>query len=154
MIAPCSTATAAQAAPGTVSAPEQQQTRSNDRIGKRRDEMKKKTLAAAVFVGLLGISSFSSEARADSIKGNCTVTALQVDSRLAIWCASDSTVYYVFSAQPTGATGCALASMDKMKMWQSLIQSALLSGHPIDFAYRPSDTACGVPSLTSSVKLH
>ena len=109
-----------------------------------------KKLSCALFALTLGVSvcTFGGTAAAAS-KSGCTVTSIMFDgSRMLTTCANDgSTSYYGFLSVP----GCAVQSLDTLKIWLSMLQSALLSGRTADFFFQPPSSTCGVPSLIAVI---
>lgn len=103
--------------------------------------MKKVTcvLVLGLVVAAIG---FHAPAQADSSSGLCTATAVQYDGspRLRVTCGG--TDYWAFGTAWKGCTKT--ASVDTLKIWQSLATSGLLSGKKLSVYYElQSGAGCG-----------
>jgi len=106
--------------------------------------MKTKTtikLAVAALAGFLFIAASSGDAKA-AVISNCTPSLVSLDfhgapssGRLRIWCTADNTNYYT---NPNSS--CPAANIDQVKMWQTIANSAFLSGKRLNIGY----ISCGV----------
>ncbi len=104
--------------------------------------------ARVAFGGIvLGVSLLAMDVYAAE-KSSCLVERIDTDgNRIAVWCQSDSNIYYMFK---TGYdANCGGTSVDTMKMWLSQFQAALLSGKPAQFFYNPTTSNCAVRLITS-----
>lgn len=113
-----------------------------------------KLIAALAFAAVVALSS--GQARAATTYG-CTVQTIQYDGgpRIAIWCTGNSSlVHYVFGS---GYGSCAYpASIDTIKLFHSMLQSALLAGKKVDLDYNTTTSTCaGAPSVraVSAIRL-
>lgn len=113
-------------------------------------------------VGVLCVvMGFAGQAYADTLKSNCTVTKVQLDStngggsapnRMVITCANDSNMYYAFTfADGSSCPSSTVQSVDTLKIWTAMAQAALLSGHLVDFWF---STACTDKAMTSGFTIH
>lgn len=104
-----------------------------------------KLIAALAFAAIVTLSS--GQARAATTSG-CTVQTIQYDGgpRIAIWCTGNSSIHYVFGS---GYGSCATpASIDTIKLFHSMLQSALLAGKKVDLDYNTTTSSCaGAPSV-------
>lgn len=117
--------------------------------------MLKKLRIMALAVGVvIGISAVSGQAMALT-KSACTVTRVLYDgnssSRLAVWCSGDANIYYAFNNEASCGTQ---ASINTLKIWESLFQAALLSGRKVDFNYNNGPAACAIPLMSSNIQIN
>lgn len=83
-------------------------------------------------------------ARAEAI--DCSVNRVQYDrGRLVVWCSNDSKPYYALDS----VTGCAVQTIDTLRIWAAMAQAALLSGKYAVLSY---DT-CGM-AVISAITVH
>lgn len=89
-----------------------------------------------LLISVIGISAFclsaSSEAKADTVN-SCTVSIIGLDfgglgPRLKVLC--DGKWYYTNPSSP-----CPSATMDQVKLWESMAMTAMLSGKKINISY-------------------
>jgi hypothetical protein len=81
---------------------------------------------------------------------SCVPSRVDTDGgRIALWRTGGSTILYVFRSTTT--TNCGKVDADTMKMWLSMIQSALLAGKPLHIFYTaPTSTSqCKDNTITS-----
>jgi hypothetical protein len=99
-----------------------------------------KTIIATVALSaFLTLGATSQAEAAAQTKTSCTITRIQYDGgRFVVWCANDAQLYYGSNWQI--GTGCPTQTMDTVKMWLSMFQTALLSGRLVDFNF---ENACG-----------
>lgn len=85
-------------------------------------------------------SSPAAAAGTQGMKADCTVTLLAYDSHLFVQCSGDPVNYYAYTtsvcASPTTVT------QDTLKMWQSMLNGALLSGRKVDIYFTTGVTNC------------
>src|SRR6266849_3778788 len=96
--------------------------------------MKITKMALAAFALLASTATHSKEAEA-ATQSACTVVTVQYDDsqRMAVWCSGVGPIHYVFGS-PYGSS-CSAVSIDTMKIWESMLQSALLSGRKVDLDF-------------------
>lgn len=84
----------------------------------------------------------------------CVVQTMQYDNsqRLALWCNGVGSIFYSFGA--AYGSSCQPVSLDTVKVWESLLQSALLSGKRVDVDYT-TNSGCysGTVRIISAVRL-
>lgn len=86
----------------------------------------------------LAIGGITSDAQA-ATKSGCIVNTVQYDSgRIAVWCSGDASIYYAFTSHPS----CGTQSLDTLKLWLPIFESAILSGKKVDFDYNAPAGAC------------
>jgi hypothetical protein len=107
-----------------------------------------------MIVGLFTVTMFSAPASA-ATKSACTVTRVLYDgnsqSRLAVWCSGDANIYYAFNNDPSCGSQ---ASINTLKIWESLFQAALLSGRKMDFNWSTGGGACAIPLMSSNIQIN
>jgi hypothetical protein len=93
------------------------------------------------------------EAHAATQSG-CIVNTIQYDNsqRLVVWCSGAASLFYSFG--PAYGTSCSPVSVDTVKLWETMIQSALLSGKKVDLDYT-TNTSCfsGTTPIITQVRL-
>jgi hypothetical protein len=98
-----------------------------------------------VLVSLAAASAFSlsisGTARADN-PGRCAVTSISLDGRLMVDCGGNT--YYAFSE---GGGNCGNSPMDRIKVWESMAMSAMLSGKQLE-VYYTIPSGCSVRIFT------
>lgn len=97
-------------------------------------------LVAATVAGSL--LSTTGEAEAASAVKTCTVTGVEYDGRLMIDCSGDSNRYYGYASS---STSCVVAGADKVKVWESMLLSAMIAGKTVNLTYEtaPATASCG-----------
>ena len=125
------------------------QTRSHERQNIMRTS--KSLLAAIPVLVALTLSSTNAHAATESA---CTVTTVQYDNsvRLVVWCSGVGSLHYAFGAGYGAA--CRSTSMDTIKVWESMLQAALLAGKKVDLDYT-TDPGCfsGTVRIITQVRL-
>ena len=115
--------------------------------------MTRKTVALATIVTAFLIALGTKPAQAASQNG-CIVQTIQYDNsqRLAVWCSGVSAILYSFGS--AYGSSCQPVSVDTTKMWESMIQSALLSGKKVDLDYT-TNSGCysGTVEIITDVRL-
>jgi hypothetical protein len=112
------------------------QTRTHERENTMR--MIKSLVAALPMLVALTLSSTKAHAATESA---CTVATVQYDNsvRLVVWCNGVGSLHYAFGAGYGAA--CRSASVDTIKVWEAMLQSALLAGKKVDLDYT-TDPGC------------
>jgi hypothetical protein len=101
--------------------------------------------ALALIVGILAKESTAEAAT----RSGCIVNTVQYDNgRIAVWCNGDSVIYYAFTSHPF----CGTQSLDTLKLWLPIFESAILSGKKVDFDYNAPAGSC-IDRNISSVRL-
>ena len=105
-------------------------------------------LAACAIGAVMSFFAFFGTAQAATLS-NCQPSLVDLDfhgapnsSRLRIFCTADNTSYYT---NPNSS--CPAASVDMVKMWESIATSALMSGKKLNITY----TSCGVDRAIDSL---
>ena len=98
----------------------------------------KSLLAAIPMLAALTLSSTNAFAATENA---CTVATIQYDNsvRLVVWCSGVSSIHYAFGSAYGAA--CRSASVDTVKLWEAMLQSALLAGKKVDLDYT-TDPSC------------
>jgi hypothetical protein len=108
------------------------------------------TVAFSV-VALFGVCLGTAEA---GTQNACLVQTVLFDSsqRLALWCNGVATIFYSFG--PNYGTACRPVSFDTTKVWESMLQAALLSGKKVDVLW-DKNAGCyrGTVSFITGIKL-
>lgn len=104
-------------------------------LARRRFMTSRKLALTTLLTGLITVTT-SGPAHAATGTTTCVVNTIQYDnsSRLAVWCANiSSPIVYGFGAPYTdcGSVGLSV-TQDTLKVWQSMLQGALLSGRKVD----------------------
>lgn len=107
------------------------------------------TILSLAFGALIGTSS-SPAAAATGIKADCTVTQLAYDSHLFVQCSGDPVNYFAYLNDSCSAT---VASIDTLKIWESMFNSALLSGRKVDIYFSTNNAGCGATARIYNVAL-
>jgi hypothetical protein len=94
--------------------------------------MKIRHLVASLALATATLLAGEAEAATQS---GCLVQTMQYDNsqRLAVWCSGAPSIIYSFG--PAYGNACHPVSVDTVKLWESMIQSALLSGKKVDLDY-------------------
>lgn len=99
----------------------------------------------------LGFGAATANAATQS---SCVVQTFQYDNsqRLALWCNGVGPIFYSFGSNY--GSSCQPVSLDTVKVWESMLQSALLSGKRVDIDY-VTNSACysGSVRIITTVRL-
>jgi hypothetical protein len=101
-------------------------------------------LAASLAVGT---DSGPAQAAVGSRTG-CSISMISYDTsdRLILVCSSGTfTTFYSFNFAP----GCVTDSIDRIKIYLSMLQSAMLSGRTVDIVFNPPNETCGVATINT-----
>jgi hypothetical protein len=111
-----------------------------------RKSMNRTKLILGALSIVVGALMHAAEAKADGFQMACTLSQVQLDynERLIFWCDGVSTSFAAYG--PSRGAACAAVTADTLKSWQSMLQSALLSGRKVDLAYH-DNTEC-LPGFT------
>jgi hypothetical protein len=116
--------------------------------------LRKLSIKIAMLAAFATLSIASTKAMALT-KSACTVTRVLYDgnsnSRLAVWCSGDANIYYAFNNDPSCGTQ---VSVNTLKIWESIFQSALLSGRKVDFNFNNGPAACAIPLMSSNIQIN
>lgn len=123
----------------------------NETTNQEIKQMKNTIKIALASIGLfLSIGAFSGPAKA-ALSNNCAPTIISLDfnglpspPRMRIFCSADGNNYYT---NPNSS--CPAASIDQVKMWQTIANSAFLSGKKLNIGY----TSCGVDRSIQSLEM-
>jgi len=111
----------------------------------------KSLLVALPMLAVLMLPSTKVHAATESA---CTVATIQYDNsvRLAVWCSGVGPIHYAFGAGYGAA--CRSASVDTIKVWESMLQSALLAGKKVDLDYTTDpDCFSGTVRIITQLRL-
>ncbi len=95
-------------------------------------------VVAAALAAVVGTHTGDANA---AVKADCVVSVLSFDGRLIVTCSASSIQYYALPSSNYGST-CYPATVDTIKVWQSMVQSAELSGRKIDITYATAPSTC------------
>lgn len=97
----------------------------------------------------------SRDAQATTVSG-IVVEIIQYDGspRIAVW-SSNQPVHYVFGTTWASCKKAGLTvSMDTIKIWHNMLQSALLSGRKVDLEYTTKPTCENGSRAITAIRLH
>jgi hypothetical protein len=89
------------------------------------------------------VASFGTAHATTAVKGNCKVTAVAFDQHLFVTCANDSALYFGYtSAEKPSCSSPTTVTIDTLKIWQSMLLSAMLAGRPVDLYFATGQSNC------------
>jgi len=104
--------------------------------------MKKTRIVSTVLSIAFGtiIATASSSASATTTP-DCTVMQLAYDTHLLVSCSGDANNYYGYAG--TSCSSPTTVTADTIKIWQSMLTAALLSGRKVIMSYNTGDGTSG-----------
>jgi hypothetical protein len=116
--------------------------------------MMRNIAVALSFIAIASTGLFVAPEAKAATQSGCIVNTIQYDNsqRLAVWCSGAASIIYSFG--PAYGTSCSPVSVDTVKLWETMIQSALLSGKKVDLDYT-TNTNCfsGTTPIITGVRL-
>ena len=122
--------------------------------------MKKKKLTVlglALGLGIAATIAIASSFAQAASTNSCIVEIIGYDGspRLAVWCSNSEKIHYAFGTNWSDCKNAGLTvSMDTIKIWHNMLQSALLSGRKVDLDYNVKAGCQRGVRVISAIRLH
>jgi len=107
----------------------------------------KRTVLATILLALVFVVGLGSSQAQAATQTGCIVTKQQYDNspRLVVWCSGVGSLFYSFG--PGWSASCSPVTVDTLKLWSSMVQTALLSAKKIEMDYTTDPGCSNVPII-------